>query len=217
MKYYSEADIIHFFNALNKSALNYILLRNIGNELPAELLIGKDIDLLIKKTDEEKFIALLTELSFKQMPHPHQNDVFLYGIDRFEKYLNKVNGLMIDLNFQLCVRSLDQGQWIPLDIMIQESAWNSKIFDADSYAFPCWTLSVEDEFITLIARSIFDKKDFSESYRARITALLPKVNLEEVENKMRLVFFKYTPYLLDQVKKKEYSSIIKNYLAFTNY
>ena len=54
MKYYSEADIIHFFNALNKSALNYILLRNIGNELPAELLIGKDIDLLIKKTDEEK-------------------------------------------------------------------------------------------------------------------------------------------------------------------
>ena len=57
MKYYSEADIIHFFNALNKSALNYILLRNIGNELPAELLIGKDIDLLIKKTDEEKFIA----------------------------------------------------------------------------------------------------------------------------------------------------------------
>jgi hypothetical protein len=154
-------EIIRVFEQLNSSNLDYLLLRNINQELPGKLKEGKDIDLLVHKDDLEKWIPFFKTIGFNVIQHPLRNDVFLYETDPFVFLLHKESGLIIDLNFQLCVRSLDKGQWIPLDQEIQLSAFENKIFEETPLGLNYWTLGKEDRFITLITRSIFDKKKVS--------------------------------------------------------
>ncbi|ACM92803.1 hypothetical protein NAMH_1663 [Nautilia profundicola AmH] len=215
--YIDSKEIIRIFKKLNDSNLKYILIRNINNELPNKLKIGKDIDILIHKKDEKKFVNFFKENGYDSIPHPFRNDIFLYGIDKFEFKYNNNNNILFDLNFQLVCRSLNKGEWIPLDQEIQKSAWENKRFEKVNEEFGYWTLGYNDEFLTLIVRSIFDKREFQEGYINRIEELKEKINLKNIERKMKLVFFKFTPYLLDMIEKKDYKNIIKNYIQFKEY
>jgi len=214
MNFIKSTEIINIFKLLNENKVEYILIRNINNELPDNLEIGKDIDLLVE--DREKIVKILKKNNFKKITHPHQNNIFLYGVEKFEFYKNDKE-LLFDLNFQIAVRSLDAGQWIPLDQKIQESTWKNKRFVQLEDDFGYWTLSYNDEFIILIARSIFDKREFQEGYIRRIDELKDKIDIEDVKEKMGLVFFKFTPYLLEMIEKKDYENIIKNYIQFKEY
>ena len=123
MKLIETNEVKAIFNLLNNSKLNYIITWNINNELPSHLKAGKDIDILVNKKDEKKFVHFFRSHNYKATNHPFKYDIFLYGVDRFEfKYMNKNNQIDFDLVFQLAVRSLDAGQFIPLDKIIQESA-----------------------------------------------------------------------------------------------
>lgn len=211
------AELIRIFNKLNESGLSYILLRNINHELPDNLKVGKDIDLLVQKHEEQEFKVFFNNNGYNPIKHPFRNDTFLYGVDRFEFKYNNNNKILFDLNFQLAVRSLDVGQWIPLDQEIQDSAWRNMRFEKSNSGFSYWTLSREDELVTLVSRSIFDKKNFDEGYIRRIEELMPLVSLCEVEYKLRLIFFKFTPYLVSLISNKQYQNIIYNYLKFKEY
>ncbi|NLO17466.1 MAG: hypothetical protein GX118_04680, partial [Arcobacter butzleri] len=109
------------------------------------------------------------------------------------------------------------GQWIPLDQIIQESAWKNKRFEQLTDDFGYWTLSYEDEFVCLISRSIFDKKEFQNGYIKRINELINLINKNDVTEKFNMVFFKFTPYLMSYIEKQNYDEIIKNYLQFKEY
>ena len=207
-------EIKKVFKLLNENQVEYILMRNIDNELPNDLEIGKDIDLLIK--DKKAIVKILKNNNFKKITHPHQNNIFLYGVEKFEFYKNDKE-VLFDLNFQIAVRSLDAGQWIPLDETIQISAWKNRRFEQQSEDFGYWTLSYDDEFISLVARSIFDKKEFQDGYIKRINELQPLLGKEEVVKKLNMVFFKFTPYLLEMIEKQEFDKIITNYLQFKEY
>ena len=215
MNLVNSNEIINTFELLNKNSIKYILLRNINNELPSKLEMGKDIDILIDKKDENKIVSFFKKNGYVSIPHPFKNDIFLYGVDRFEFKYN--NNILFDLNFQIAVRSLDAGQWIPLDRKIQESAWDNRRFEQITEKFGYWALSFEDEFICLVARSIFDKKEFQSGYVKRIEELKSKINIIDVEKKLKLIFFKYTPNLFKQINNKDYKNIIKNYLQFNEY
>ncbi len=215
--YINSNEIIKIFKLLNNENIDYILLRNINNELPKNLKIGKDIDILVSYEKRNKIYSFFDKLNFNKVLHPHRNDIFLYGVKKFEFFKHSNNNIIFDLNFHLLVRSLDAGQWIPLDQIIQESAWKNRRFEKLNNEFGYWTLGFEDEFITLIARSIFDKKKFQIGYIQRVEELYPKINLDDVMEKMKLIFFKYTPLLLEQIEKREYENIIKNYIQFKEY
>ena len=214
MKLVDSNEIKKVFKLLNENKLDYILLRNINNEIPLNLKIGKDIDILIK---DKKLINLLKKYNFQMISHPHRNNIYLYGVKKFVFMKNYRNNIIFDLHFQIAVRSLNAGEWIPLDQEIQKSAWENKRFEKVDKDFGYWTLSYNDEFITLIARSVFDKREFQPGYIKRIEELKSKIDLKDVEKKLKLVFFKYTPYLLEQIEKKEYKNIIKNYIQFKEY
>ena len=207
-------EIKKVFKLLNDNNIDYILLRNTNNEIPNALKVGKDIDLLVK---DNILIDFLRKQNFNVVSHPHRNNIYLYGVKKFVFMKNESNNIIFDLHFQIAVRSLDAGQWIPLDQKIQESAWKNKRFEKIDEDFGYWTLSYNDEFISLIARSIFDKREFQEGYIKRIEELKSKIDLKDVEEKLKLVFFKYTPYLLEQIEKKQYNNIIKNYIQFKEY
>lgn len=211
----SSVSINKFFKMLNENEFEYILLRNIDNELPFKLENGKDIDILIKYENFYKFQHLLIRNQFVEKPHPHRSDMFLYGARKFKFYRNKEN-VLIDVNFQLMCRSLDAGQWIPLDIVIQRSAWKNRRH-VNFNGFDCWMLGYEDEFISLIVRSVFDKSEFQLGYKQRIIELIDLIDKNEVRKKMKRVFFSYTNTLLRMIYRHAFDDILNNYLIFKEY
>ena len=113
-------------------------------------------------------------------------------------------------------KSLNAGEWIPLDKKIQHSAWTNKKF-YKSVDFKYWGLSEDDEFIMLIVRSIFDKKKFISGYIERIQSLYQYINISFVIEKLELVFFKFSTRLFEKLEKKEYETIINEYIEFRDY
>ena len=218
MKLIEANEVKIIFNLLNKSKLDYIITWNINYELPSALKVGKDIDILINKDDEKKFANFFHSNNYQTTNHPFKYDIFLYGVDRFEfKYMNKNNNIDFDVVFQIAVRSLDAGQFIPLDQKIQVSAWKNKRYEKLSDDFGYWTLSYEDELVCLIARSIFDKGEFKNGYTKRINELLKLTNKNDVLDKLYLIFFKYSSHLFKHIEDKNYNGIIKDYLNFKDY
>ncbi len=215
MIFVDSAAIINFFSLLNNSGIDYILLRNINNELPEKLEVKKDIDVLFKINDRDKILFLLKNNGFKPISHPFEKDIFLYGVTKFEKVINDKN-VLIDLNYELTCRSLNAGEWLPLDNKIQQSAWDNKIF-VEKYDFKYWSLSHNDEFISLVTRCVFDRKEFEKGYTNRIIELLDIINKEEVLPKLQLIFYKFVPELMAQLNNKTFEKIIEKYIAFIDY
>lgn len=211
----SSESIICFFNSLNCEKIKYILIRNIGSELPYSLETGKDIDLLVKSSERDKMIRFLENNYFKKIRHPNQHNIFLYGIKKPEMFTHE-NGLMVDIEYQLTCRSLNAGEVIPLGQKIQKSAWNHRKL-VEAGGITSYRLDINDEFVMLITRAVFDKKEFPEAYANEIEKILKKINFDVVEEKLALIFFKFTPILLEQVKKGSYKRIRENYLAFKDY
>lgn len=215
MSYVNPNSIIDLFNKLNASGFEYILIRNINNELPGSLKTGKDIDLLIHFNERRKFINFLKANGFKRISHPHQHDRFLYGVKIFEFFVNKDN-VLLDLNYQLACRSLNAGEWIPLDHKIQNSAWENKVINKiDNFTY--YSLGLEDEFVALVTRSVFDKKEFENGYMERIDELMKLIDVNEVMAKLQLIFFKFASVLLTMLKKRQYKVILDTYLSFSEY
>lgn len=211
-------EIINLFKNLNESKIEYILLRNIGNELPNSLRIGKDIDLLINKNHQniKNLESILYKSGYKTISHPHKNDIFLYSCDKFIFKYNNSNKIKLDLQFQILCRSLNAGEWLPIDQKIQDSAWNNKVM-RNNEGLSYWSLSNEDEFITLIVRSIFDKNIFLDDYKNKIIELYELIDINNVEEKLQLIFFKYSSILLNHIKTKNFNSLIDNYIMFKDY
>jgi len=206
--------ITDFFNNINSSKINYILIRNISNELPNALQVGKDIDLLVKYNDRKKIVQFLNKNGYRKINHPLKNDLFLYGVNPFEMF-NKYD-VLIDLNYQLTCRSLNAGEWIPLDRKIQDSAWKNKMIH-EYNQLRYFKLGIEDEFVSLISRSIFDKREFQPAYINTINQCLLNIDKENVIEKLELIFFRYTPILFEKIQNNDYNSIIESYLAFKAY
>jgi len=200
---------------LNSSGIEWILLRNTNGELPKYLEVKKDIDILVRPENKAEIHALLLANRFSEIQHPYANDIRLYGVDPFRKYKNP-EGLLIDINFQAVVRSLDQGQWVPLDQAIQQELWLKKQyvpFGAEQIPMP----ADEDLFVLTLSRCIFDKKDFTAWHRDLLSQMLEKCDIEQLRKKLDLVFFNFASRLIDLVSIGEFDEIIPSYLSFSDY
>ncbi len=217
MSYIAYKEVIEIFALLNLDGLNYILLRNINNELPYNLKFGKDIDILVHECDKIKINNFFKYHGYKVKSHPLRHDKFIYNANKFEFRYNKSNKIIFDLNFQVLVKSLDAGQQIPLDQEIQSSLWENKRFVQLDNNFGYWALGYEDEFVCLLARSILDKREFQIYYRERIEHLLDIINIDCAKKKLYVVFFKFTPVLVSLIVSKKYGDIVESYLKFKDY
>ena len=54
MNFIQASELKKIFKLLNEAEVNYILMRNLGNEIPSNLIIGKDIDILINRSEKTK-------------------------------------------------------------------------------------------------------------------------------------------------------------------
>lgn len=215
MQFHDGTAIQNLFTQLNEQEVEYILIRNINRELPSRLGYGKDIDILARHGQRAIVFSVLGKLGYRIAPHPHRRDTYLYNTNRFDFFRNK-QGVIIDVHYHLMCRSLDAGQWIPLDAFIQSSAWaNKRLVSASDLSH--WSLGYEDELVALIVRSIFDKQVFQDGYIHQIENIIGFSNRDELYKRLKLVFFAYTDSLMAQIESHNYDSIRTNYLQFSNY
>ena len=122
--------------------------------------------------------------------------------------------MIIDVCFQLACRSLNANEWFPLDMIVQESIWKNKLKNKQIWKY---TLSKEDEFIHLVTRSMFDKKEFTIPYISRIEEIIQEINVDDVLEKFDLIFFKFSKILFNELSNQNYDHLYTKYIQFKGY
>jgi hypothetical protein len=215
MKFHDRDNIICLFDVMNNSCVEWLLLRNTDDELPDKLLFGKDVDVLVRYENRNAFRKVLLKSGFRQISHPLFNDIKLYGVHEFEMYRSK-NNVLLDVNFEIAVRSLDQGQWIPLDQSIQSSAWQNMTFiNLAGVNVP--VLGNEDLFVAIIVRCVYDKKYFSHWHVKKLNLLIDSCDDNILRTKLKVIFFRYSDRLLKLAMLGNYCEIIDDYLSYADY
>ena len=217
VQYENPQNIVDFFSKLNLSGIKYILIKNICDELPSKLVVGKDIDILVDLSDKALFHSFMKEYG-RQIIHPYSKQNgwnTIYELPEFEMW-RLFNGeeLYIDVTYKLCCKSLMPMLWIPLDKSINEYLWNNKEYNKEK---DYWELDKNTQFVYYIVRCVFDKKVFSEKYINMIELSKNDIDREIVLDFFDKIFFKFTPELMELIIEAKYDEIIHRYIAYNNY
>jgi hypothetical protein len=218
--YIDRRFILEFFDILNTSKIQYILIKNIGRELPDKLVSGKDIDIVVHINYRTIINNLLLKNNFHHTLPPfgeNQGWKFAYQLPQYQFYKKIIYPdaeLYIDINFKLCCKSLSAKIWIPLDDEINSSIWKNKVWDMENN---WWYMDEYNLIVYLVVRCIFDKKYFSKEYIYEIDSRRELLNNSCVISKLKKVFFLFTPTLLYLLYERKYDDIIQSYISFAEY
>ena len=215
--FYKAEDIHATFDFLNANAIEYLLTKNIADELPAKLKIGKDIDIIVHPKDYEKFKILMQNFGYKRIIHPHGKETgwrFIYGAHENIFLTNPANKLIVDAYAELCTKSISMNAWLPLDKIIQKSIWENKVWDD---ANKWWILDDENLVIYLLTRSVFEKGGFTDAYISDIEKRKNLLKNSSARQKLEKIFFKFADTLIEKVNRKQYENTLIEYITFTDY
>ena len=205
-----------FFSMLNKYKIDYILIKNIVDELPFNLGDGKDIDILVNLESKVMFEKMMIDNNFEKCIHPFGIEngwAFYYFMPSHQYWIRKLKNsiLYINVGFMICCMSLIPKVWIPIK-ELNSSVWLNKIFDKK---YSWWIIDDRNLLLYLMIKFIFDKNDFSDFYIKQIE--IRKHLLHEIKDKMHIVFYNFSPRLSEMVMAGKYSDIIHNYTTFNEY
>lgn len=215
--FHKAEDVRAMFQLLNDYEINYLLTKNIADELPDKLKLGKDIDLIVHIEDYEKFQAVLNHFGYKKIVHPHGKErgwFFMYGAHENLFMTNPATGLIVDAYAELCTKSIERNAWLPLDKIVQNSIWQNKIWDV---ANQWWIMDDENLVVYLLTRSVFEKNGFSDVYVREIEKRKKFLANPTARQKLEKIFFKFTDTLIEKVCAGRYGEILLSYLTFTDY
>lgn len=217
--YINDKYIRELFSILNSSGVNYVLIKNINDELPYALENGKDIDILVHENDIALIEKVMVFAGFQRTIHPLGNEngwKFAYQLPEFQfwKKHSIDQDLYVDISFKLCCKGIMPGIWIPLDETINLNIWERKLLDN---ILNCWRMDYETQLCYLIIRSIFDKNEFSVKYIEEIQSMKYLLSSERVYSILKKVFFKYTDRLIFLIKENQYKNIIPDFIKYNEY
>lgn len=218
-KYIEALEVLSFFKLLNDSNINYVLIKNVGGELPYKLKDGKDVDILVKLEDRPLFMETMLKGGFlKRIPPLGREAGWKFGYQLPEYQFWQKRGIAqkfyIDCCFKLMCKSLTPNYWIPLDRSLNESIWKNKVWDE---TLGCWKIDDKTLFPYLIARCVLDKKEFKSVYIKDINELLHYLDDDEVQAMLSTIFYKFTPKLTKLLKAGKYDEIVSKYISFKDY
>ena len=208
--------IMRMFDALNNRGIEYVLIKNLCNELPDNLPYGKDIDILVRKCDIPAYETEMSGMGFVAIRHPQcvaSGWRMLYGADDPTKK-KLPNSLEVDMHTSLCVESLMGKAWVPMDKAINDYMWEHREW---SEGHRWWQMDDRALLVYMLARCVFDKKIFSEPYRAEISNRRDLLGDDIVMDMMEKVFFGYAPRMIKMVREERFNEIVDDYLHFDEY
>lgn len=212
-----KSDILCFFESLNHSGIKYTVIKNIGNEMPENLEVGKDIDILVDIDQKEGFHAFMRKIA-RRIHHPyniHTGWENIYGLPEFEFWrLFRGKELVIDVSYMLCCKSIMPGKWLPLDKKIQVYVWENRWFDNNN---SWWIMDVNVQYLYCVVRSVFDKHVFSDKYIMELEHLKRKIDWGIVSELLETVFFGFTDTLVNMLRVGDYENIINRHIRFEDY
>ena len=215
--YQKRKNVKDFFELLNSSGVRYVLIKNIHNELPDRLAIGKDIDILVDERDRIKFRFLMKNIA-RQYIHPCGKEngwINMYDLPEFELWrIYQKDDLLIDVTYKLCCRSLMPKVWIPLVNTIQEYIWEHRSYDTEN---DWWILDINTRFVYYIVRCVFDKREFNSVYKKEIQAAKTLIDRDVVSGMFDVIFFEFSPTLFQMIDHDELDGIRSAFLAYHDY
>ncbi len=220
MSNYNSGKLINkFFENINSSEIEYVLIKNIDDELPSRLKKEKDIDLLVRINSKDCLMKIMKEISFVRCSHPLSKRLgwmYLYGLNEYMIWMFKDsnNIFYVDVSFELSCKGLMEKTLIPLDKRIQLRIWEKKEWDQHK---KWWIMDKETRFVYDIVRCIFDKRHFEERYINDVNVLKSVIDWVIVEDLFDKIFFNFTDVLIKRINDNDYDSIINDYYSFSNY
>lgn len=173
------------------------------------------VTFIVQNNDYTKFKkALKKDGKLKKKPHLYGVEMgykFLYQMRPFELYVYK--DVFIEFCFQLPCMSMTPMMWIPLDKCLQLRTWNET--DKNANGVKC--LDDISYYIYRLGWSVFKKQHFSKNDRSILTAKRHVLEETAFYDCMKMVFFGYTPVMIDKLKQEDYDSIIPDYYRFREY
>ena len=215
MKLYKPELLLEVFQILNLEKIDYVLIRNTNNEIPFNLNHTKDIDILVNFSSRDMLLKILKEYGFKKKLHPERFFIKLYGVNDFEKFKSK-GGVLLDINYQFCVQSLQENMFVPLDKVIQDNIWHHKsniTFDTVSVPF----MGPNEYFITYFSRLLFKNKKFDNWSKSELSNVFNNCNHKLMMQYFRLVFFNFSNTLFSLIKNNQFDEIYAKYISFKEY
>ncbi|MGL5571540.1 hypothetical protein [Cetobacterium sp.] len=210
----SSENIKNFFEWLNNNSIKYVLIKNDEEHIPYRVLDGDDIDILVHPSDYDRYLKLIQENGYKVLSGESSKYYFIYNM-RKDIYAEKEDVYIHAYDKLSCVSFTNMGlSKIPLDKKIQEFIWKTKKWDSKN---KWWIADDRIILLYLIIRAIFDKKNFRERYIYEIEKRKKIITDLKFRELCNLVFFKFTPTLLELIKNREYDVILKKYRCFKDY
>lgn len=218
-QYIDSKLVFDFFKLLNDYDVNYVMIKNIGNELPYHLKDGKDIDILVHLEDRKKFTDVMTKGVFlKRIPPLGSERGYRFGYQLPEYQFWQKGGIKqtfyIDACFMLMCKSLTPNYWVPLDSSINDRVWKKKVWNKE---LGCWQTDDKTLLVYMLARCVFDKHGFSNAYKEDIEKKKQLIHDDSVQEMLHTVFYRFTEKISSMVISGEYDAIFDAYMRFTDY
>ena len=217
MRYINSAHIIKFFNGLNDAGVKYVLIKNIGDELPCHLPNGKDIDIVVHEDSVTVFHQYMLN-NGRKVIHPYGKEAGwnnIYRLPEFEFWrLNASDDIFVDVSNMLSCHSLTPHVWLPLDNHIQLDLWKNKVFDEENQ---WWIIDSNIQYVYLAVRCVLDKRCFPPAYCQEIKRKRSQIDIEKVKYYLRFVFFNFTDTLVDMLDNGDFSNVIDAYISYKDY
>lgn len=202
---------------MGEIGINYIMLDNLSiyNSVKDINMVSGCI--LISDESEKRFNEYIGKYGRKVF-HPYSvldNWSYLYDLKPFELwYLEGLNKEYLNVVNRLCCKSITPKTWLPLDNLMQDYCWKTKIIDNNLGIFiPNETL----QYVLLILNCVFDKKMFVDADIKRIEAVEPMVDKKMAKAFFEVEFFSFSSRLMTLLEEKKYTDIRKLYVSFSDY
>jgi hypothetical protein len=201
------------FNSFKANNIDYLVLRK-QEQIPDKVTYDNDLDLLCKRAQRKKIKSIFLKNHYNFYQDSETQNVYLYGAKPHDHFLNKKNDLHIDIVYSLSYRSPNKGEWVSVDKEIQIDIWNQLIV---SDKFWRYKPSAQDELIHILCHCIFDKRKIDKYYKSKIQELLAQVDSALLEKKLSLIFFDFSPKLIEYILNNDTDNIFLNYISFKEY
>lgn len=176
-----------------------------------------NITIIVFPDNKNEFINELKLNNYKKFPHSQGREKgyqFLYAMTPVELWKNE------ELNFSFTVfedfacPGLFPKSWLPLHKKIAASLWVQRKKDIQKgYYIP----HEEERLIYTITNVMLGKRKFEIDDITKIENLKFCLDNESFIKKMELIFFNFTPTLIQSIKAKQYNNLFLDYIKFCLY
>ena len=171
----------------------------------------KLIRILVNPEQKKEFVQVIKSLGGKQQKDKSK-DLYLYGMDHFMYFI--VDNVKLIACFQLACRSTLNGEWVPLDRIINNFALDRVVSKKENVMpVPC----PEDYLCYILAKCVYTDEQFGEYDIDRIQKCLEETKEPQLSDKLKGVFFNFTTTMITMLKEHKYKDIIEALWCYSEY